>query len=146
MIYILYGSQSGNCESISKMLYECLINETDSITYGTLNSVVNNIESVNGTVYIMCSTFGNGDAPENADAFWRYIKNRKLNNKLFANINYMVLGLGNSNYSHFCDMGKKIDKRLGDLGGKRIKPLVCVDEVGGLEEPVELWLQQIKEK
>jgi sulfite reductase alpha subunit-like flavoprotein len=145
MIYILYGSQSGNCESISKMLYELLINETDSITYGTLNSVVNNIESINGTVYIMCSTFGNGDAPENADAFWRCIKNRKLNNKFFANINYMVLGLGNSNYSHFCDMGKKIDKRLGELGGKRIKPLVCVDEVGGLEEPVELWLQQFKQ-
>jgi flavodoxin len=24
MIYILYGSQSGNCEEISKMLYEVL--------------------------------------------------------------------------------------------------------------------------
>ena len=144
MIYILYGSQSGNCEAISKILYESLNDGTDSIMYGTLNSVINNIERVNGTVYIMCSPFGNGDAHENADAFWRYIKNRKLNNKLFANVNYAVLGLGNSNYSHFCDMGKKIDKRIGELGGKRMKPLVCVDEVGGLEEPVELWLQQFK--
>ena len=144
MIYILYGSQSGNCESISKMLYDILNDSTDSIIYGTLNSVINNLESINGTVYIICSTFGNGDAPENASAFWRYIKNRKLNNTFFANINYMVLGLGNSNYSHFCDMGKKIDKRLEELGGKRMKPLVCVDEVEGLEDPVELWLQQFK--
>ena len=144
MIYILYGSQSGNCEAISQMLYDILNDGTDAIMHCTLNSALNNIESINGTVYIICSTFGNGDAPENAAAFWRFVKNRKLNNQFFANINYMVLGLGNSNYSHFCEMGKKIDKRLQELGGKRMNPLVCVDEVEGLEEPVELWLEQCK--
>lgn len=144
MIYILYGSQSGNCENISRILYDILNEKNEPIIYGTLNSILNQIDNINGTVYIICSTFGNGDAPENASAFWRTIKNRKIKNDIFKNINYNVLGLGNSNYSQFCYMGKKIDKRMEELGGQRIKPLVCVDEVEGLEEPVELWLDQFR--
>lgn len=145
MIYILYGSQSGNCENISRILYDILNEKNEPIIYGTLNSILNQIDNINGTVYIICSTFGNGDAPENASAFWRTIKNRKIKNDIFKNINYNVLGLGNSNYSQFCYMGKKIDKRMEELGGQRIKPLVCVDEVEGLEEPVELWLDQFRQ-
>lgn len=143
MIYILYGSQSGNSEEISKILYDTLKND-EAIIYGTLNSIVDNIEEMNGTVYIICSTHGNGDAPENAAKFWRYIKSRQIKKNFLANINYMVLGLGNTNYSQFCYMGKKIDKRIEELGGKRIHPLVCVDEVEGMEIPVEEWLQQVK--
>lgn len=144
MIYILYGSQSGNCENISKLLYDILNDGNEPIIYGTLNSILNQIDNINGTVYIICSTFGNGDAPENASAFWRTIKSRKIKNDLFKNINYNVLGLGNSNYSQFCYMGKKIDKRMEELGGQRIKQLICVDEVEGLEEPIELWLDQFR--
>ncbi len=144
MIYILYGSQSGNCENISKMLYDILHDSDENIIYGTLNSILKDIDNISGTMYIICSTFGNGDAPENASAFWRTIKSRKIRNNLFENVSYSVLGLGNSNYSHFCYMGKKIDKRIQELGGQRIKPLVCVDEVEGLEEPVELWLDQFR--
>ena len=143
MIYILYGSQSGNCENISKLLYDILLkNRNEPIIYGTLNSILPNIQEISGTMYIICSTFGNGDAPENAASFWRYIKNRKINHNLFTNITFMVLGLGNSNYTQFCEMGKKLDKRIGELGGQRIKQLVCVDEAIGLEEPVDLWLKQ----
>jgi sulfite reductase alpha subunit-like flavoprotein len=141
MIYILYGSQSGNCEDIAKLLYDILKNRNEPITYGTLNSILPGIQEISGTMYIICSTFGNGDAPENAAIFWRHIKNRKINNNLFTNITFTVLGLGNSNYDHFCDMGKKLDKRIGELGGQRIKQLVCIDEATGLEEPVELWLK-----
>lgn len=144
MIYILYGSQSGNCENISKLLYDILGNgnENEPIIYGTLNSILPNIQEISGTMYIICSTFGNGDAPENAAKFWRYIKNKKINNNLFTNISFMVLGLGNSNYAQFCEMGKKLDKRIGELGGQRIQPVVCIDEATGLDEPVELWLKQ----
>ena len=48
MTYVLYGSQSGNCESISKILYDILNNESEPIIYGTLNSIVPILENISG--------------------------------------------------------------------------------------------------
>jgi sulfite reductase alpha subunit-like flavoprotein len=40
-------------------------------------------------------------------------------------------------------MGKSIDKRLAELGGVRLAPLVCADEATGLEATVEEWKSAI---
>jgi len=58
---------------------------------------------------------------------------------MFCGIDYVVLGLGDTNYDKFCHMGKSIDKRLSELGGNRRLALACADEATGLEEPVEAW-------
>lgn len=58
---------------------------------------------------------------------------------MFAEVPYAVLGLGDTNYDKFCHMGKSIDKRLSELGGRRILELFCADEATGLEETVESW-------
>lgn len=91
----------------------------------------------------MCSTTGNGDSPENCDAFWRWIKARSLAKNLFDGLPYAVLGLGDTNYDKFCFMGKSIDKRMGELGGRRIVDLHCADEPTNLEEVVESWKTKI---
>jgi sulfite reductase alpha subunit-like flavoprotein len=92
---------------------------------------------------IICSTTGNGDAPENATHFWRKIKNRNQPNNLFQKINYAVLGLGDSNYNKFCLMGKQLDKRFNEVGGKRIIDLYCADEANDFEETLDLFIKKI---
>lgn len=62
---------------------------------------------------------------------------------MFENVSFSVLGLGDTNYDKFCHMGKCIDKRLGELGGKRLLDLVCADEAVGLEEVVERWKRSV---
>lgn len=52
---------------------------------------------------------------------------------------FSVLGLGDTNYDKFCFVGKAVDKRLAELGGERVVPLMCADEATNLEETVEAW-------
>ena len=42
-------------------------------------------------------------------------------------------------------MGKSLDKRLAELGGKRVLELACADEATGLEETIEEWKDAIDE-
>lgn len=59
---------------------------------------------------------------------------------MFEGVPYSVLGLGDTNYDKFCYMGKSIDKRLEELGGRRVLPPYYADEgTGSMEETVETW-------
>ena len=146
---IYYGGQSGNCEEISKLLQNRIEKECNILTnYNTLNSMINILSSDNeisniSHLFIITSTYGNGEPPDNADKFWRLLKKRTLNKLLFKNIKFSVLALGNSNYDQFCNFGKNINKRLQELGGILILELQCVDEVDGLEEAVDEWCNKV---
>ena len=144
-IYILYGSQSGNSESIA---IELSI-DINKIGYKTkcmsLNNSMNmDIKNNNIFTVFICSTYGNGDSPENASKWWRYYKKRSLEKNLFSGIYYTVLALGDSNYDKFCQMGKNIDRRINELGGIRKFEITLADS-NNLEEVVEKWRNSIIE-
>jgi len=157
LIYVLYGSQTGNAEDISKDIYEILLERKYKCNYSSLNNSIQNdtfnfihqseIDKNNNNIFliIICSTTGNGDAPETANLFWRKLKNRKLPKNLLHGIKYGVLGLGNTNYDKFCEMGKNLDKRFTELGAEQIIELHCADEAVGLEEIVEQFKTKLFE-
>lgn len=96
---------------------------------------------------VITSTTGNGDPPENAGRFVRFLKKQAASSGASANdfqhVAYAVLGLGDTNYDQFCAMGKLLDKKLQELGGFKAKPLACADEATGLEDVVEPWLETV---
>jgi len=152
-IYVLYGSQTGNAEEISKNIY-ALINNKEFLTiYSSLNNVIKNNtfdflpkdedEKKNTFLIIVCSTTGNGDVPDSANIFWLKLKNRNLEKNIFNKVKYTILALGDSNYDNFCKVGKNIDKRLAELGGKRFIDLHCVDDAICQDENVELFIEKI---
>ena len=67
-------------------------------------------------VVLVCSTTGDGDAPDNASRMWRRLRNKKHGPTHLSHLKYAVLGLGDTNYSQFCFMGKALHSRLGELG------------------------------
>jgi sulfite reductase alpha subunit-like flavoprotein len=95
-------------------------------------------------VLIVVSTTGNGDPPENASRFVRQLKRTKpSDDSVWHRVAYAVLGLGDTNYDQFCAVGKLLDKKLDELGAKRVRPLACADEAVGLEDVVEPWTSTI---
>ena len=146
-IQILYGSQKGNAEEISMNLVDLLKTKTSRPLHrADLNFITNDIFEFNkktDLVYIICSTTGNVETPENAFKFWKTLKSRALPKTLFKGIKYKVLALGDTNYSHFCNAGKQIDKRMFELGAERLNPVCCADDAKDMEETVNKWLEEI---
>ena len=154
-LYILYGSATGNAENIAKTLAkESLPTNGFSQTvceplekYRRFQDVWKDKPSSSSTavkqeyhgILVVVSTTGNGDAPENASRFVRFLKRKTTSPDTFQNCAFGVLALGDTNYDQFCNSGKTIDKRLKELGGHRAKDLACADEATGLEQVVEPW-------
>lgn len=76
-VFILYGSQTGNAESLAQDLSDRLAEIGVASQCMTLNAAKKaELKALAALLVIICSTTGNGDAPENADAWWRTIKLR----------------------------------------------------------------------
>ena len=144
-LYILYGSATGNSEHIAKEL-ALRAQDFKDVICAPLDTFRRYLEdwkckpTQNGVYHgliVVCSTTGNGDAPENADRLIRFVKRKTTPTSTFENVMYAVLALGDTNYDQFCATGKIVDKQIGLLGGHRCKPITCADEALGLEDVVE---------
>ena len=146
MINIYVGSQHGNAEGIANEIYGRLkeINENLEINIYPLNKLLEHIGS--NKIIIISSTTGNADIPDNAYKFWMKVKKRTLEKNYFENMSYLILGLGDTNYSFFCAAAKKISKRLKELGANELNSLVTMDdEVNDYDEKLDIFMELIKE-
>ena len=102
------------------------------------------------TVYLICtSTYGSGDVPDNAQAFYASLSAEP---RYLGHVRYGVISLGDSG-SHpqtFAEGGKRFDERLADLGARRVGDLLCLDASTGTEPETEAiawarsWLAQVQ--
>lgn len=125
-LHIFYGSQSGNSEVLAKDLkkhaatqgFEAEIAELDSTTPAGLADY--------GHVLIICSTFGEGEPPDNAKNFHTALMADDAP-ALPATLNFSVCGLGDSSYPDFNQCGQEIAQRLTELGATPCQDLVACD-------------------
>ena len=144
---ILYGSQTGNAESIAYEIHSRLNN--NEIKIMSLNDslfLFQNKEILNyEKIIIIISTTGNGDVPINAEKWWRFIKNRKLEKDYLNELYFDVLALGDSNFDYFCGAGKKIFKRLKQLNAISLNDINTIDDVDGdYEDKIDHFLNLIQ--
>ena len=77
-----------------------------------------------GSALIICSTFGDGELPANAEKFYEQLKECTED---LSGLRFSVLALGSRDYPKFCIAGHMIDKLLVEKGAKRIAPVVELD-------------------
>ena len=117
-LLILYGTESGNAESLAeqtlekanKLGFKAKISNMAEISLATLKKADN--------LLVIVSTWGEGDPPETAADFYEAFMADSA--PKLDSINYSVLALGDTSYEHFCKIGKDFDARLESLGGNRL--------------------------
>lgn len=124
---ILFGSQTGTAEDIGERFacmarstgVECRVRSLDSI------ASIDQLQAAN--VLFIVATTGDGEEPDNMRQFWRLIMRRSLP-AVLSNVQYGLIGLGDSTYPKFNFVAKKLSKRLEQLGAQAICEKVLADE------------------
>ncbi len=142
LINILFGTQTGNSESVAEDLSNFALSNGFKTQINALDDIEMNNLSKMKNVAIITSTYGEGEMPDNAQLFWNALSSNTA--PQLNNMNYSVLALGDTGYEEFCHAGKLLDTRLEQLGAKRvIKRIDCdVD----FEDLAEKWINSIVPK
>ncbi len=136
---VLYGSQTGTSEGLAK---KC-VKEAEKRGFAARLVCLEKYETVDltktGNALLIVSTYGDGEPPDNAQAFWSYLSGDAA--PKLAGLNFSVLALGDTNYPAFCQFGKNCDERLEALGATRVHPRVDCDVE--YDEPAKAWTDAV---
>ncbi len=133
---VLFGSQTGNAEMVARDL--ALIAEE----HGMLGEV-RDMDEVGLTdlvglerVAVVCSTYGEGDMPDSAQALWEETEAAAADT--LKGTHFSVLALGDQSYDNFNQAGKEWDQRFTELGADRVLDVCCADV--DYDEKAEEWM------
>lgn len=122
---ILYGSQTGNGESVAIQLQQqAQIIGINTELYSLADFTVKQL-SKKTIITLVISTHGEGEAPDDAELFYEQLFSTKAPD--LSPLKYSVLALGDSSYELFCQTGQEIDQRLAELGAQQIHQRIDCD-------------------
>jgi len=132
---IAYATDSGNSEEVAasakklagKQGFAAKLLDFADVTAADLAKAKN--------LLIIASTWGEGDPPERATETYEALLADDAPS--FEGVNFSVLALGDSSYVNFCEVGKRLDERLEQLGGSRVANRIDADL--DFEDPASSW-------
>lgn len=121
---IIYGTETGNSKKVtSQLLTNFKKNKIQAKAVDVFQYDIARLEKEKLALFVM-STQGEGEFPQNAVAFYEKLKASTVN---LSQLQYAVLGLGDTSYPLYCYAGELLDEALAKLGAQRILPLVKAD-------------------
>ncbi len=140
LLTLLWASQTGNAEALAKGFGSRLRAVGVPVRVTAMDSFPVTRLAETGTVALISSTFGDGDAPDNGQGFWQSLNAQQAR---LESLRYAVLALGDPSYENFCQHGKRLEQRLSSLGAS---PLIArVDCDGDFQTPAERWFKALQQ-
>ena len=134
---IVYGSQTGNSKRVAEQLQRQTESAGLAVRLVRADAYPVRELAQERLLYVVISTQGDGDPPDDARAFIEFLAGRRAP-KLDA-LSFAVLGLGDSSYPQFCAIGRKLDARLAELGATRLFDFAEADlDIDAIAQP---WTQ-----
>ncbi|MBS0193655.1 MAG: assimilatory sulfite reductase (NADPH) flavoprotein subunit [Proteobacteria bacterium] len=135
---IVYGSQTGNAKRLAEELAVRI--ETAGTSVRLLRADAYPLRELKDErhLLIVISTQGDGDPPDDARDFVEHLLGRRA--PTLPELKFAVLGLGDSSYPKFCEIGRRLDARLADLGATRWLPRADADV--DFERDAAAWITQ----
>ncbi len=144
---IVYGSQTGNGRRIAESLAARLQGLGIAVRLLRAGEYPLRGLAQERRLFVVMSTHGDGDPPDDARAFTDFLLGRRA--PRLPALEYSVLALGDSSYPRYCEIGRRIDERLAELGATRMHDRTDCDIA--FELPAAAWsaravetLQQVR--
>jgi sulfite reductase (NADPH) flavoprotein alpha-component len=125
LLTILFGSQTGNAEGLAKRAAKEAGKRDFAPAIFDLAEYPRDNLKTDQSVLLITSTYGDGEPPDNAKAFWDFLTSDAA--PALPNLRFSVLSLGDSNYEKFCQCGKDFDRRFEALGARPVHPRADCD-------------------
>lgn len=149
-ISILVGTMTGTAQLCAQEMELALGDDDTEVATLLMDGLDASVFTRPGVFLVCTSTYGQGDVPDNARAFYEHLKSARPD---LAHVRYGVFGLGDRTYAETFNFGgKRFDELLGELGAQRIGERHTHDASSGiLPEETALewcqeWLRKVKEK
>uniref|UniRef100_A0A336MC07 CSON014882 protein n=1 Tax=Culicoides sonorensis TaxID=179676 RepID=A0A336MC07_CULSO len=123
---VLYGSETGTAQDLSEHIWR----ESKKYGFKVLPmDEYNPLELISEqNVLFVCATAGQGEEPENMKKFWKFLLKKSLPLDSLRDVNVAVLSLGDSSFPKFNWVGKRMSKRLLQLGARELIPIGLCDD------------------
>ncbi|MBT4059174.1 MAG: hypothetical protein HOE69_02575 [Euryarchaeota archaeon] len=135
-LLVLSGSQSGNAEGVAAKVgksasdygLEATVKGMDEVQIGDLAGYKR--------ILIVCSTWGEGEMPDNAEDLWNAANGAGAPS--LSGSHFSVCSLGDSSYEFFCQSGMDWDGWFEKAGSNRITSRVDADV--DYDGPADAWM------
>jgi len=128
----LVGSVHGNARQIAQTLALAAPDYGASAQVLDMQDLSITVFDTPGLLVLCCSTTGNGDVPDNAQALYQSLDAQA---RYLGHVHYGLVALGDSSYgATFYGGAKAFQSRLQDLGAQLLGE-VCVIDALAAEEP-----------
>jgi sulfite reductase (NADPH) flavoprotein alpha-component len=140
-VTVLYGSQTGNAMRLAGELSQRLGQIGFRVVLSCMSEFIRNALRKSERLLVIVSTHGEGEPPDKARLFFDFLFGQRA--PRLENLRFSVLALGDLSYKQFCEAGKSVDRRLEELGARRLHERFDCDV--DYREQAEEWMQAVVE-
>lgn len=141
-ITILVGSQTGNGDALAEQTQRLAVDRGLKTVIRKMGDYKLPQLKTEKNLLVIVSTYGEGEPPDNARELVEYLFSKRAPS--LKQVQFAVLGLGDSSYEFFCKTGVDVDRRLEELGATRIYPRVDCDM--DYEASADAWMNAVLNK